>query len=130
MPPHDRRYNLATSWCGNDPFYDSDEWRVGGLWLNSDVEWRIVDEEGLTVTLFQGPYAIDARELAVRLGVLDDYEEGLLEESCLARDGVDCWTAFELWVYLGEWSEVHCQAGRSGAEDPQLEQRLGGGNVR
>ena len=116
MPPHDEGPPLPGGFCAN---VDTDEWMswsAAMIWHTSAVPWRIVDGDGEVLTSFSRPYAVDARPLALALDALDDYQRGKSEPGCLTRANSECWTAFELWVYLEDWTATHCVTG----EEPDL----------
>lgn len=74
------------------------------------VPWRLVDGDGAVVTTFDGPWAVDARPLAVLLGEVERYEAGRDgPPACPPDVGHDCWTALELWLTVVQWQRANCE---------------------
>ena len=109
MPPHDE----APPWpslCGSDPALELEEWQTVYLWARLDTRWRIVNRDGAVLTFFDGPYASDVRLFAAALAAPDEFATAEAGPTCTPRAGHTCWTAFELWVYLEDWTAAHCSA--------------------
>lgn len=112
VPPHDET-PAGSHWecIGEAPSSRSILTRIGYA-----VPWRIVDGDGAVLTQFTLPWAIDGRPLALALDALDDYERGRAAPTCKPQPGLECWSAFDLWVYLEEWTAEHCVV----PEEPDL----------
>ncbi len=116
LPPHDLRLG-PTYRCGNDPPDSVVEWHASYFWGRVDVDWRIVDGRGKVLTDFNGPFAVDAMPLAEALSAMDDLERGRSQAECVVRlPGTECWTALELWLYLEDWADLHCEVEATGVE--------------
>lgn len=84
--------------------------------LLGDSPWRVVDEHDAVVMTFDGPYAVNARELQTRIGEGASYESDRHAPGCNPTPEHECWTALEVWVQLEDWKDAHC-ASRAGSAD-------------
>lgn len=100
VPDHDSPLFNTDFWC----------WGVVHREVRLRGDWRIVDGEGHELTRFVGPYAVDARPLARRLGATRDWRRGRRDAACERTADHACWTALEPWLYLEDWKDARCGA--------------------
>lgn len=123
-PPHDSRPRYSKTTPSPSPSPGGPRWicltgsydeltepfrQAVALWRASPMEWRIVDENGTTLTTFFGPWAVDPWPFARLLGAQSDLEATLRSPACSSKEAqASCLTAFEIWHYHEEWAETHC----------------------
>lgn len=100
IPPHDRSL-WPHNWCGNT---------LPGYFVYLLDDWRVVDENDNVVMTFDGPYAVDARELQSRIGEGATYESDRRAPGCDPTPEHECWTALEIWVQLEDWKAANCHS--------------------